>query len=299
MTTNTPSPSALEISALLAKRASRPTWEKVCGVLDRTPADELDAAIAAVDAGLATWPDDLNDGNMWVLPPRQASKAWAKSIAAGKPAPAAWSVISFLQLHDHRFGKKGSGPLFANPALASLTHLYLAQCGLGPTGLQELIDSPHTGAVTHLVIGGNTLGEGCAAKLLTHTLGQQLHMLDIGRNQLGVSDLDALLTTPLPALRSLCFDYTDLSQKKLERILKADTLPALQAITVGKFNSDLNLELARTTRGHDHIKRALWQGALRCCDVPKLQKLAAERALTGTSKLNRPALIAALLPLDP
>ena len=291
---------ANEVSALLAQRPSRPTWEKVCAVLDRTPAEELDAALKAIDAGLATWPDDLNDGSMWPLPPRQASTSWAKKrIAAGKPAPDAWSAITFLQLHDHRFGKKGSAPLFANPALATLTHLYLAQCGLGPAGLQHLLDSPHTGQLTHLVLGGNGLGEGCAAKLLPHALGQQLHMLDIGRNQLGAQDLDALLTTPMPALRILLFDYTDLPKDQLARVLHADTLPALQALTLGTHGSDLDLDLARSAEGHPHIKRALWHGWLRRRDARQLKELAAQRALPNTSKLNRLGLIAALLPLDP
>jgi hypothetical protein len=291
---------ALEISALLAQPPSRPTWEQVCDVLDRTPKGELAAALAAVDAGLAAWPDDLNDGDLWVFPPRQASKAWAKQrIAQGKPAPKAWSAITFLQLHDHKFGKKGSAALFANPALASLTHLYLAQCGLGPTGLQELLDSPHTGALTHLALYNNRLGAGCAARLLPHALGQRLTMLDIGNNGLDVIDLEALLTTPMPRLTALCFNHSKLSPEQLARVLHADTLPAIQTLVLGSRSDRIDLTMARSAVGHPHIKRALWCGWLRSSSVGQLQHMAAERALPNTADLNRPALIAALLPLDP
>jgi hypothetical protein len=290
---------ANEVSALLAQRPSRPTWEKVCDVLDRTPADELSAALYAVDAGLASWPDDLNDGHMWPMPPRQASKRWAKSIAQGMPAPPAWSAITFLDLLDQRFDKKGAAPLFSNPAISTLTHLNLAQCDLRDAGLQQMLDSPHTGALTHLVIGGNWLGQGSAAKLLPHTLGRQLYMLDIGRNQLGAHDLDALLTTSLPLLSALYFDHSACSIEQLTPILHADTLTALRTLTLGTFNDDIDLTLARSPEGHPHIKRALWHGWLRQRSGPKLKALAAERSIPKAAKLNRPALIAALLPLDP
>jgi hypothetical protein len=290
---------AIEITHHLSQRASRPTWEKICDALDRCPADELDEAFKAIDAGLASWPDDLNAGNAWTLPPRQASKKWSKAIALGEPAPAGWPAITFLQLHDHRFGKHGSAPLFANPALATLTHLYLAQCGLGPLGLQQLLASPHLGALTRLVISGNSLGPGCAAALLATPLAQQLTMLDIGRNGLDISDLDALLATPLPNLTSLQFNHGDLTDDQLATLLHADSLPSLNTLQVGRYGSTLDRELARAEGGHPHIKRALWRGWLLNQQASALKDLAKQYAIPNAAKLSAAPLIDALHRCDP
>lgn len=286
---------AEQITALLAQKPSRAVWQKICGVLYTAPGDALDAPLAAVEAGLATWPDDLNEGHLWPLPPRQALREWAESIAKGRGPSRTWAVVTFLQLHNHFFGAEGSAALFANPALATLTHLYLAQCHLGPIDLARLLDSPHTGALTHLVLSGNGLGEGCAAKLLPHTLGQQLHMLDIGDNRLGASDLDALLTTPMPKLHRLCLTPERLGRARLEDLLDADTLPAITVLSI----RGVTLELARTARGHDHIKRALWSGWLLERETQQLKDLARERAIPSRTKLSRQGLIDALRKLDP
>lgn len=290
---------AIEITHHLSQRATRPTWEKVCDALDRCPADELDEAFKAIDAGLASWPDDLNDGNGWALPPRQASKKWSKAIALGKPAPAGWPAITFLQLHDHRFGKHGSAPLFANPALASLTSLYLAQCGLGPLGLQQLLASPHLGALEHLVLSGNGLGPGCLATLLTAPLARQLTTLYIGSNQLDMSDLDALLATPLPNITTLQINHSALTADQLAPIIHTDTLPNLTTLQVGGYGDQIDRQLARTEGGHPHIKRALWRGWLVAQQNSTLKSLAKQYAIPNASKLTAAAALDALHRCDP
>lgn len=296
---STPHTAADQIRALLMQRPSRPTWEKVCEVLDRADPSQHADALVAIDEGLATWPADLNEGNMWPLPPKQAYKVWVKKyLCQGKRAPKNWSLFTFLQLHDHKFGKKGSAPLLAHPGLATITHLYLAQCGLGPQGLDELLASPHTGAITHLVVRGNGLGAGSAAKLLPHTLGQQLQMLDIGANKHDLTDLEALLSTPMPRLKTLCFDYSDIPAEQLERVLHADTLPAIEALALRGRSGDGDFELARA-QGHPHIKRALWRAHLLLSDTNKLKVLAATRGVAKASKLTRVGLIDALYELDP
>lgn len=296
MTTNTSSP-ASQVIGLLDKSPSRPTWEKVCEVLDRTPTSELDAAITAVDEGLERWPDDLNEGHLWPLPPRQAYKVWVqKYILQGKPAPRGWSLFTFLQLHDHRFGKQGSAALFAHPGLATITHLYLAQCELGSKGVQELLESPHTGALTHLVLRGNALDAGCAAQLFTHALGQQLTMLDIGNNKLDTTDLEALLSTPMPRLTTLCIDHCEIPTEQLIRILDAETLPAIEVLALSKHHDGVDLDLARAAEGHPHIKHALWHAHLLKSDVRQLKQLARGRAIPNSAKLKRVELIAALRP---
>ena len=299
MSTSVSETAADKVRARLTQRASRPTWEQVCEVLDRSPPSQLADAISAIDEGLATWPADVNKINMWPLPPRQAYDVWVqKYVLQGKPVPKAWSVFTFLQLHDHKFGKQGSAPLFAHPGLATITHLYLAQCGLGPVGLAELLASPHTGAVTHLVIRGNKLGAGSGAKLLPHALGQQLQLLDIGANQLSMIDIEALLSTPMPRLKTLCFDYADIPVEQLARVLHADTLPAIEALALRGRQGDGDLELARA-QGHPHIKRALWRAHLLSSDTKKLKALAATRGVAKASKLNRVGLIDALYELAP
>jgi uncharacterized protein (TIGR02996 family) len=86
--------------------------------------------------------------------------------------------IRHLTLNGWPLGDRGAKALAANPALANLTRLLLARCGIGETGLTALVRSPHLQQLVELDVSNNKLKTAAAlrdTKWLPRLAAVQIH----------------------------------------------------------------------------------------------------------------------------
>lgn len=246
------------LSALLRKTPNKANWKKVCDALDAWPSWNVDSALAAVEAEAARWDVDTNKHGGWPLPARYTPLAWAKALMAGEVAQGLPAARLF-QLHDVKVTDDGLEAMLRAGALGSVTHLYLGGCRLGEAALALLTAHvDQLGALTHLVLTDNALAPDGLGALLATPLAERLELLDLTHTPLDDRAVDALLTTPLPALRQLDLLFTGASAEALTELLHADTLPALTTLLVATQDRQrLSHELAAAGEGHPHLLRAL------------------------------------------
>ena len=72
--------------------------------------------------------------------------------------------VRHLDLSGWPLGETGAKALAANPALANLTRLLLARCGVGDAGLTAIVRSPHLQQLIELDVSGNKLKTAAALR---------------------------------------------------------------------------------------------------------------------------------------
>lgn len=283
---------------LLHAKPSSAVSERLCDLLDDCPEDHLEAATQHIlRVQQERWPEDLNPGRLWPFPRRAASQRWIKRLLKGDTPPA-WHLAQLLQLHDKPLKNDDLRKLLDNPALSSITHLYLAQCSLGPPTLPDLAQTTHLTHLTHLNLEGNPLAPDTLAPLLDTPLAARLQLLNLSRSKLHTADLQALLTSRLPQLHTLLIGATATPREDLTRLLLDVRLPHLTTLSLDAFTSTTGQELASDDSLPAPIRQAIWRGWISRRGASELKKLAAQLHVSA-SKRSRNQLIDALAALPP
>jgi hypothetical protein len=247
-----------ELRALLKKTPNQANWKKVCELLDRCAEASLPDALAAIDAQAARWDVDTRKRGAWELPARYSPQAWTKRLLAGD-VPPAFSAARFFQLHAAKVTDAGLARILDTRALGAITHLYLGSCSLGGGALALLgAHEPELGALRHLVLTDNALAPDGLGALLATPLAQRLVTLDVSRTPLDERAIEAVLTTPLPALRTLDLSFIAVSAERMAAIVEADTLPKVDALQVATRDAQTPVATLRARgKGHAHLLAAL------------------------------------------
>ncbi|HUU34444.1 MAG TPA: globin domain-containing protein, partial [Vicinamibacterales bacterium] len=161
--------SALALLETLCAHPSERGWWAVCRHVSASP--DLERLAMAAAPLLAEWPDE------W----RRAPLAWWDTVKRGEAHPL-WTLARHLDLSGLSLDDAAAGALAANPALAPITQLSLAENHLSPTGAAALARSPHLSGLTALDLSHNRLGSDGTAHLAASPMLRRLTQLNLAEN---------------------------------------------------------------------------------------------------------------------
>lgn len=171
--------SALALLETLCAHPSERGWWAVCRHL--AASDDRDRLAAAAAPLLADWPE------AW----RRAPLAWWDTVKRGD-AHALWSLARCLDLSGLSLDDAAAEAIAANAALATITHLSLADNLLGPAAADALARSPHLAALRSLDLSHNRLGSDGAAHVAASPMLGRLARLNLAENGIGARGAVAL-----------------------------------------------------------------------------------------------------------
>jgi hypothetical protein len=236
-----------ELRSLLQQAPDPERWSAICALLERWPAEELEAsALPYALAHLERWPEFM----------RAAPWSWVQRAILGAELPC-YQVVRALDLRLHQLRDDQFARLAVSPLLEPVCHLYLSgfkcdqarlqmlvrgqlqrlevlyldRCGVGDRGLEVLARWP---GLRHHV---RELGleqcwltrDGLAA--LADSEPTQLHTLDLGGNPIDAAALTRLASAPLRLqLQELSLDWCHGRRALIPALCVEPDWPALRVL---------------------------------------------------------------------
>ncbi|MEZ5421045.1 MAG: globin domain-containing protein [Vicinamibacterales bacterium] len=208
--------SAMALLEALCAHQSERGWWAICRHLESSADSERLAAAAA--PLLAEWPDD------W----RRAPLAWW-DVVKRRETHALWTLARRLDLSGLALDDAAAAALAANPALAGITVLSLADNAIGPAGALALARSPHLSAVSDLDISHNRLGSEGTAHLAASPMLRGLARLSLAENGVGTRGA-AALAGGLLRLSSLDLSGNDLRPEGVAALAASPAMARLRRL---------------------------------------------------------------------
>jgi serine/threonine protein kinase/Ran GTPase-activating protein (RanGAP) involved in mRNA processing and transport len=207
---------ALALVDALCARPSEQAWASICRFLmSRPDASELVERAATL---LHTWPDDL----------RRAPLSWWQRLRHEGTHPL-WLLARTLDLSGQALDDDDVLAMAAQPALASITHLVLADNHIGNRGMRALAAARPFAGLRALTLRDNRI-TGDAVACLPGVL-HHLTRLDLAHNGLGARGAELIAAAPL-ALVSLDLAGNDIGTRGAEAIAASDTCAALERLSL-------------------------------------------------------------------
>jgi hemoglobin-like flavoprotein/Ran GTPase-activating protein (RanGAP) involved in mRNA processing and transport/tRNA A-37 threonylcarbamoyl transferase component Bud32 len=207
---------ALALVDALCARPSEQAWASICRFLmSRPDASELVERAAAL---LHAWPDDL----------RRAPLSWWQRVRHEGTHPL-WLLARTLDLSGQALDDDDVLAMAAQPALASIAHLVLADNHIGNRGMQALAAARPLAGLRALTLRDNRI-TGDAVACLPGVL-RHLTRLDLAHNGLGARGAELVAAAPL-ALASLDLAGNDIGTRGAEAIAASDTCAGLERLSL-------------------------------------------------------------------